>query len=182
MWEKHSPLARVWIPSICGLLSTEEVLLEPRFMDPSPSCLHTVASIRSHCKELRQAVGLEAKLQSSQRCVLERAGWDPQDFILLLIDHCQDLSANARQGSSLDDPCKRVPKHTRHWLGGRCPEGGVNRSFTLPGALPVFSYLAQLLYPRLTSLSSARNWKRKRVEGKSLWLFIYPSQQLFIRC
>lgn len=30
---------------------------------------------------------------------------------MLLIDHSQDLSANARQGSSLDDPCKRAPKH-----------------------------------------------------------------------
>ena len=65
MWEKHSPLAGVWIPSVCGLPSAEEVLLEPRFMDPSPSCLHTVALIRSHCKELHQAVGLEARLQSS---------------------------------------------------------------------------------------------------------------------
>lgn len=33
---------------------------------------------------------------------------------------------------------------------------------SLPGALPVFSYSAQLLYPRLTSLPSARNWGRKR--------------------
>lgn len=65
MWEKHSPLAGVRIPSVCGLPSTEEVLLEPRFTDPSPSCLHTEVSIHSHCKELRQAVGLEAKLQSS---------------------------------------------------------------------------------------------------------------------
>lgn len=65
VWEKRSQLAGVWVPSVCGLPCTEEVLLEPRFMDPSPSCLHTEASIRSHCKELRQAVGLEAKLQSS---------------------------------------------------------------------------------------------------------------------
>lgn len=75
-------------------------------------------------KSCARRSGWRPSYSHPQHCVLERAGWDPQDFILLLIDHCQDLSTNARQGSSLDDPCKRVPKHTRHWLGGGRPEGG----------------------------------------------------------
>lgn len=115
-----------------------------------------------------------------QRCVLERAGWDPQDFILLLIDHCQDLSANARQGSSLDDPCKRVPKHTRHRLGGRRPKGGANRSFTswCSACLQLLGSTA-LPPPHFSSISKKLG-KKKRVECKSLRLFIYPSRQLFI--
>lgn len=43
----------------------------------------------------------------SQHSGLRRAGWNPQDFALLLADQGHDLIANARQSSSLDDPCNR---------------------------------------------------------------------------
>lgn len=92
--------------------------------------------------------------------LLQRAGWNPQDLILFLIDHCQDLSANARQGSSLDDPCKRAPKHTS--LSSESdPRMQANKIHLF--RFPDGSYLACL--PR--SLPSARNRGRKvRVKCK----------------
>lgn len=69
--------------------------------------IYRQTSIFSHYRaESAIDTGGQAAVISQHSVLLQRASGNPQDFILFLIDQCQDLSANAGQGSSLDDPCE----------------------------------------------------------------------------
>lgn len=101
-------LSTSWTQIFVALCLTKEVFLESWFQ-VLPSLFIDRQTDLYWLEKSQPAV----PTIQSWRCLLHSLllGWAsgyPQDFTLLLTDHCQDLSANAGQGSTLNDPCKEV--------------------------------------------------------------------------